>query len=61
MVFNATFNNISVISWRSLLLVEETRVPEDKTIDLLQVTDQLLSHNVVSSTPRHKRGSNLQF
>jgi hypothetical protein len=23
-VFNATFNNISVISWRSLLLVEET-------------------------------------
>ena len=27
MVFNATFNNISVISWRSGLLVEETRVP----------------------------------
>jgi hypothetical protein len=26
-VFNATFNNISVISWRSLLLVEETGVP----------------------------------
>jgi hypothetical protein len=26
-VFNATFNNISVISWRSVLLVEETRVP----------------------------------
>jgi hypothetical protein len=25
--FNATFNNISVISWRSLLLVEETAVP----------------------------------
>jgi hypothetical protein len=24
-VFNATFNNISVISWRSVLLVEETR------------------------------------
>jgi len=24
MVFNATFNNISVISWRSILLVEET-------------------------------------
>jgi uncharacterized DUF497 family protein len=23
MVFNATFNNISVISWRSVLLVEE--------------------------------------
>jgi len=24
MVFNATFNNISVISWRSVLLTEET-------------------------------------
>jgi len=27
MVLNATFNNISVISWRSVLLVEETGVP----------------------------------
>ena len=27
MVFNATFNNISVISWWSVLLVEEARVP----------------------------------
>jgi len=27
MVFNATFNNISVISWRSVLLVEENGVP----------------------------------
>jgi hypothetical protein len=27
MVFNTTFNDISVISWRSVLLVEETRVP----------------------------------
>ena len=27
MVFNATFNNISVISWRSVLLVEEIREP----------------------------------
>jgi len=27
MVFNVTFNNISVISWRSVLLVEETEVP----------------------------------
>jgi len=26
-VFNATFNNISVISWRSVSLVEETGVP----------------------------------
>jgi hypothetical protein len=27
MVFNATFNNISAISWQLVLLVEETRVP----------------------------------
>jgi hypothetical protein len=27
MVFNATFNNILVISWWSVLLVEETRGP----------------------------------
>ena len=27
MVFNATFNNISVISWRSVLLMGETRIP----------------------------------
>ena len=38
MVFNVTFNNISVISW--FLLVEETGVHE-KTTDLSQVTDKL--------------------
>jgi hypothetical protein len=27
MVFNATFNNISVILWWSVLLVEETELP----------------------------------
>ena len=47
MVFNATFNNIS-ISWWSVLLVEET----EENLDLPQVTDKLMSHNVVSSTPR---------
>jgi hypothetical protein len=40
MVFNATFNNISVISWWSVLLVEETGGPE-KTTNLPQVTDKL--------------------
>ena len=29
MVFNATFNNISVISWRSVLLVEEPGGPRE--------------------------------
>jgi hypothetical protein len=28
-VFNSTFNNISVISWWSVLLVEETGVPRE--------------------------------
>jgi hypothetical protein len=27
MVFNTTFNNISAISWRSVVLVGETEVP----------------------------------
>jgi hypothetical protein len=31
MVLSATFNNISDISWLSVLLVEETGVPEKKT------------------------------
>ena len=29
MVYNATFNNISAISWLSILLVEETGVPRE--------------------------------
>ena len=40
MVVNATFNNISVISWRSVLLVEEPEYLE-KTIHLPKVTDKL--------------------
>jgi hypothetical protein len=40
MMFNATFNIISVKSWRSVLLVEETGVQE-KTTDLPQVIDKL--------------------
>jgi hypothetical protein len=32
MVFNATFNNISVISWWSVLFVEETREPGENHI-----------------------------
>jgi len=31
MVFNATINNISVISWWSVLLVEETRENHEPT------------------------------
>ena len=49
MVFNATFNNISVISWRAILLVEETGVPKENH-------RQTLSRNVVLSTPHHAKG-----
>ena len=35
MVFNVTFSNISAISWRSVLLMEETGVPEKKTPTIL--------------------------
>jgi hypothetical protein len=41
MMFNATFNNIPLISWRSVLLMEETRVSGEKKTDLPQVTDKL--------------------
>ena len=41
MVLNATFNNISVISWRSALLVEETTEAPEKATDVPQVTDKL--------------------
>ena len=44
LVFNATFNAISVISLRSVLLVEETGVPEKINhffTNLSQVTDKL--------------------
>ena len=60
MVFNATFNNISVISWRSVLFVKETGVPGENHRPVASHW-QTLSDNVVSSTPRHERGSNSQI
>jgi hypothetical protein len=49
MVFNATFNNILVISWRSVLLMEETGVAGE-THQPVASHFQTLSHNVVSGT-----------
>jgi len=39
-VFNATFSNISVISWRPVLVVEEAEYPE-RTTDHEQATGKL--------------------
>ena len=50
-VFNATFNNISVISWWSIVLVEETRVPGENH-RFAASRRQTLSHTDVSSTSR---------
>ena len=46
MVFNTTFNNISVISWSSVLLVEETGEPRENHWPVA-CHWQTLSHNVV--------------
>ena len=46
MVFNATFNNISVISWRSVLFVEETGGHRENHRPAASHL-QTLSHNVV--------------
>jgi hypothetical protein len=54
MVFNATFNNISAISWQSVLLVEETRVPSENHWPVASQW-QTLSHNVVWRTPSLSR------
>jgi hypothetical protein len=55
MVFNATFNNISVISLQSVLLVEEIGVHRENHRPAASNW-----HNVVLSTPRHERDLNSQ-
>jgi hypothetical protein len=54
MVFNATFNNISVTSWRSVLLVEETGGPGENYRPVASHC-QTLSHYVVHFTLIDKR------
>jgi hypothetical protein len=41
MVFNVTFNNISAVSGRSVLLVEKTRVPGENPRHATSLTDKL--------------------
>ena len=57
-MFNVTFNNISVLLWGSVLLVEETGVHGENHWPVASHW-QTLSHNVVSSTPHHERGLEL--
>jgi hypothetical protein len=45
MVFNATFKNISVRSWRSILLMDESGVPGENH-GLSQVTDKLYKKGI---------------
>ena len=56
-VFNVTFNNSSVIQWRSVLLLEEIGVPGENHQPAARHC-QTSSHKVVSSTPRHERDFN---
>jgi hypothetical protein len=44
--FNAPFNNISVISWQSVLLVEETGVPGENHRPVARQC-QTLSHKII--------------
>jgi hypothetical protein len=60
MVFNATFKNISVLPWRSVLLMEKTGEPGENHRPVASHS-QTLSQKVVSSTPRHEWGSNSQL
>jgi hypothetical protein len=57
---NATFNNISPLSWQFVLLVEEIGVPGENHRPVAS-NWQTLSNNVVSCTPRHEGCSNLQL
>ena len=60
MVFNAILNNISAMSWRSILLVEETGVHGENHRPVASHR-QTLSHNVVLSTASHEWDSNSQL
>jgi hypothetical protein len=53
MAFNASFNNISI-------MMEETGVPGENHGPASSCR-QTLSHNVVSSAPRHEKDSNSQL
>ena len=51
MVFNATFNNISVISWRSVLLGGGNRTTRRIRPTCRKSLTNFITYNVVSSRP----------
>jgi hypothetical protein len=62
MVFYATFNNISMISWREVFWWrEQEQEYPNKTTDLPQITNTLDQIKVLSNAPRHERNSNSQL
>jgi hypothetical protein len=59
MVFNSTFNNISVISWMSVLLVEETRVTGENHVVVSKryintIFVKMLSHFIATDKMQRK-------
>jgi hypothetical protein len=56
MVFNTTFSNISVKSWQSVLLMEETEVPVENHWPAANHWQTF-----ITSTPRHEQDSNSQL
>jgi hypothetical protein len=60
MVFNITFNNVSVISWQSVLLMQETGILGEYHRHATR-HGQILSQKVASSTSRLEWDSNSQL
>jgi len=59
MVFNATFNNISVISWQSVILVEEIGSTWRKLLTCRKSLTNFITI-LELSTPHHEQDSNSQ-
>ena len=57
MVFNATLNNISVISYHLVLLVEETKENQQPAASHWQI----LSHNIILSSHHREWDSSAQL